>query len=230
LFDHAFQEEFEAMYRDTGAGKDPVPPALLAMVALLQGYEGYEGISDAEAVEMSVVDLRWQLVLDVLDATEPPFSQRALSAFRARFIRHDMDRRLLERTVELSRRTKEFDWKKLPKDLRVAIDSMPLEGAGRVEDTVNLLAHAARKAIECVATLLDKTPGYVALSVRASLFGADNSIKRTLNANWADAEDKARAVRELSDQVDALKAWMNKHLSDLITQPPLSEHLRHPAT
>ena len=30
LFDDAFQEELESMYRDTGAGKDPVAPALLA--------------------------------------------------------------------------------------------------------------------------------------------------------------------------------------------------------
>ena len=104
LFDDEFQDELESMYRDTGAGKEAVPPALLAMVVLLQGYQG---ISDAEAVEMSVVDLRWQLVLDVLGATEPAFSQGALCAFRARLIQHDMDRRLLERTVELARRTKE---------------------------------------------------------------------------------------------------------------------------
>src|SRR6185312_16575733 len=129
LFDDAFQAELEAMYRDTGAGREPVPPAMLAMVAVLQGYHG---TSDAEAVELSVVDLRWPLVLDVLGATEPAFSQGALSGFRARLIQHDMDRRLLERTVELAQRTKGFDWKKLPKDLRVAVDSMPLEGAGRV--------------------------------------------------------------------------------------------------
>jgi len=36
LFDDAFQAELESMYRDTGAGKPAVPPALLAMVTLLQ--------------------------------------------------------------------------------------------------------------------------------------------------------------------------------------------------
>jgi hypothetical protein len=222
LFDSEFQAELESMYRDTGAGKDPVPPALLAMVVLLQGYHG---ISDAEAVEMSVVDLRWQMVLDVLGATEPAFSQGALSAFRARLIHHDMDRRLLERTVDLARRTKEFDWKKLPKDLRVAIDSMPLEGAGRVEDTINLLAHAARKAIACVAALLDQKPSFVAFSARAPLFAAQDSIKRALDVEWADPEEKAGALRELSEQVDALEAWINKHLAKAAEQPPLSEHL-----
>ena len=40
LFDDAFQAELESMYRDTGAGKDPVAPALLAMVVLLQGIPG----------------------------------------------------------------------------------------------------------------------------------------------------------------------------------------------
>ena len=106
LFDDEFQVELESMYRDTGAGKDPVPPALMAMAMLLQGYLGS---SDAEAVELSVVDLRWQMVLGCLGATEPPFSQGALQGFRERLIAHDQDRRLLERNVELAKRTKEFD-------------------------------------------------------------------------------------------------------------------------
>ena len=222
LFNDAFQDELESMYRDTGAGKEPVPPALLGMVVLLQGYHG---ISDAEAVEMSVVDLRWQLVLDVLGATEPAFSQGALSGFRARLIHHDMDRRLLERTVELARRTKEFDWKRLPKDLRVAVDSMPLEGAGRVEDTFNLLAHTARKAIACVGALLDRSSGFVAYSGRAPLLAADHSIKRALDTEWSDPEKKAEALRDLIEQVDSLEAWIRKQLPEQVEQPPLSEHL-----
>src|SRR5207244_401265 len=94
----------------------------------------YTGASDAEAVELTVVDLRWQMVLGRLGDTEPAFSQGALQAFRERLIRSDMDVRLLERTVALAGDTKAFDPKKLPKTLRVAIDSAPLEGAGRVED------------------------------------------------------------------------------------------------
>jgi hypothetical protein len=122
LFDDKFQTELESMYRNTGAGTEPLSPALLAMVVLLQSYLG---TSDAEAVELAVVDLRWQMVLGCLGATDPPFSQGALPAFRERLIANDMDRRLLERTVELAKATKEFDWKKLPKTLRVAIDSAP---------------------------------------------------------------------------------------------------------
>jgi hypothetical protein len=31
-----FQLELEGMYREAGAGKDPLPPALMAMAVLLQ--------------------------------------------------------------------------------------------------------------------------------------------------------------------------------------------------
>jgi Transposase DDE domain/Transposase domain (DUF772) len=222
LFDDEFQAELESMYRDTGAGKDPVAPALLAMALLLQAYHG---MSDAEAVEMTVVDLRWQLVLDCLGTSAPAFSQGALCDFRARLQAHDMDRRLLERTTELARRTKAFDWKKLPKTLRVAIDSMPLEGAGRVEDTMNLLAHAARKALGCVADLLERPAEQIAKAAGAPLFSTGQSIKRAIDVEWSDPEQKAWALRALVEQLDALDAWIREHLPDEIDTPPLAEHL-----
>ena len=140
LFDAPFQEELASMYRTTGAGKDALPPAMMAMATLVQGYLG---ISDAEMIELTVVDLRVQMVLGCLGAEQPAFSQGALQEFRERLIAADLDRRMLERTVELAKQTKGFDYRKLPKTLRVAIDSSPLEGTGRVEDTYNLLAHAA---------------------------------------------------------------------------------------
>src|SRR5437867_311896 len=129
LFDDAFQDELASMYRTTGAGKDALPPAMMAMAMLVQGYLG---ISDAEMIELTVIDLRVQLVLGCLGAEEPPFSQGALQEFRERLIAADLDRRVLERTVDLAKRTKAFDHRKLPKTLRVAIDSSPLgRGTGR---------------------------------------------------------------------------------------------------
>ena len=57
LFDDAFQSELGEMYRTSGEGRPPVAPALLAMVLLLQAYAG---ASDAQAVELAIVDARWQ--------------------------------------------------------------------------------------------------------------------------------------------------------------------------
>ncbi len=72
---------------------------------------------------MSATDRCWRVVLGT--------PQGGLQQFRGRLIRQDMDRRLLERTVEVAKRTKAFDWKKLPATLCLAVDSRPLEGAGR---------------------------------------------------------------------------------------------------
>ena len=181
LFDRAFQAELEGMYRTSGEGKEPVAPALLAMVLLLQAYMR---ASDAQAVELAIVDARWQMVLGVLGDDEAPFSQGALPAFRQRLIAHDMDRRLLERTIELARESGGFDWKKLPKDLRIAVDSRPLEGAGRVEDTFNLLAHAARNVLVCAARLADLKPDEAAeiatLVRRSSVNGTTLRVVRGL--------------------------------------------------
>jgi Transposase DDE domain/Transposase domain (DUF772) len=221
IFDDAFQVELESMYRDSGAGKPPKAPALMAMAVLMQGYHG---VSDAEAVELTMLDLRWQMVLDCLGSTEPAFGQGPLCDFRERLIRTDMDRRLLERTVEVARRTKEFDWRKLPKTLRLAIDSSPLVGAGRVEDTVNLLAHAGRKIVTCIAKLVGLPEQQVCLEAGIPLL-AEGSIKKALDYTWTDAEDKAEAVSRLVGQLAALERWINRRLPEATATPPLKEHL-----
>ncbi len=221
LFDDSFQAELETMYRGTGAGSDPRPPAQVAMALLLQGYLG---LSDADAVEAAVMDLRWQMVLGCLGATEPPFSQGGLQTFRERLIAHDMDRRLLERTVELAKGTKEFDWKKLPKTLRVAIDSAPLEGAGRVEDTLNLLAHAAHKVVECAAGLLGWKQERVCREARSTLLLAP-SVKAALDRDWSDPLQKASAVKALVIELENLKDWLAANLAQEMKRPPLSDDL-----
>ncbi len=221
IFSDEFQAELEAMYRGTGAGKEPVPPALLAMALVLQGYLG---MSDSDAVEATVLDLRWQLVLDCLGADEPAFSQGALQAFRERLIAHDMDRRLLERTIELARSTNEFDWKKLPKTLRVAIDSSPLEGAGRVEDTINLLAHAGRKVVECAADLLAWPVERVCREARIPLL-LETSVKKALDLDWSDPAQKASAVKSLAMQLENLKDWIGSQLAAEMKKPPLKDEI-----
>ena len=221
LFDDEFQVGLAGMYRNTGAGKPPVPPALLAMASLLQCYLQ---VSDAEAVEMTVVDLRWQMVLDHLGEQSPAFSQGALREFRERLIRTDMDRRLLERTAEFARRTKAFDWRKLPKDLRVAVDSSPLEGSGRVEDTINLLGHAARKVVECAAELLGWDADRVAREAGIPVL-LEPSVKKGLDRVWGTEAAMNDAVSTLVKQLDSLEAWLKTRLADEVERPPLQEHV-----
>jgi IS5 family transposase len=220
LFDDAFQSELATMYRDTGAGKSPVPPALMAMATLVQAYLG---VSDAEMVELTVVDLRVQMTLDRLGADTPAFSQGALVDFRDRLIAADMDRRLLERTVELARETGGFDARKLPSSLRLAVDSSPFEGAGRVEDTFNLLGHAARKLVRCVARLLRWRPTTVAERAGTEVLLMP-SIKAALDVDWFDPKEKARALGMLVEQLDDLELWIERHVPEH-AQAELAPHL-----
>ncbi|MRG90430.1 IS1182 family transposase [Polyangium spumosum] len=221
LFDEAFQDELAAMYRDTGEGKMPVPPALLCMVLLLQAYTG---ASDAEAIDSMVDDRRWQLVLGMLGSKKPAFAQGTLQSFRERLIRHDMDLRLLERTVELAKKTKGFDWKKLPKSLRIGVDSRPLEGAGRVEDTFNLLGRATAKLLSAAAMMLGRRAEEIAACAGAPVFLA-SSIKTGLDIDWTDPEQKADAIGELVRQIDAIEAWIRAQVGEAAEEPPLKDLL-----
>src|SRR6266481_7625283 len=140
LFDEQFQAELAEAYVDSPKGQPPVPPARLALATIVQAYAG---VSDDEVIEATVMDRRWQLVLDCLDADRAPFSKGTLVAFRQRLIEAQLDRRLIERTIEIASQSQGFG----PRALRAALDSSPLWGAGRVEDTYNLVGHALKKVM-----------------------------------------------------------------------------------
>jgi hypothetical protein len=217
LFDESFQDQLESMYRTTGAGEPPHPPALMAMVTLLQGYVG---ASDAEAVELSVVDLRWQMVLGCLGADIPPFSQGALQVFRERMVAHEMDRALLERTVMLVRSgaLTEGEGRAVSKALRVAIDSRPLVGAGRVEDTINLLGHAARSIVRVVSKITERDPEEICRAAGIPLLLAP-SIKAGLDIDWSDSKQKAMAIEMVERQVSSLQKWVDRHMDNVVEKP-----------
>ena len=214
LFDESFQREFLATYPERKSGKKPVAPALLAMVTVLQAALH---VSDEDAVEFAVMERRWQMVLGTLGEDEPPFSQGSLVNFRARMIAHDLDRRLLERTVELAKQTRGFG----ATALRAAFDSSPLFGAGRVEDTFNLIGHAVRDVLETIALREGKSRDEVAVQAGIPLLtGA--SIKAALDIDWEDRAQKAGALERLVAQVRALQAFLEREHQQTLTEPPLS--------
>jgi hypothetical protein len=144
VLDEGFQQELANLYRKTERGRPPVAPAMLALALIL---EAYTGVSDDEVIEATVMDRRWQLVMDCVDTEEAPFSKGTLVAFRKLLIEGQMDRRLIERTIEIANQSQAFG----PRPLRAALDSSPLWGAGRVEDTYNLIGHALKKVMQVVA-------------------------------------------------------------------------------
>jgi Transposase domain (DUF772) len=190
LFSEEFQAELAGVYADSAKGQPPVAPAQLALALIVQAYTG---ASDDEVIEATVMDRRWQLVLDCLDAEQPPFSKGTLFNFRTRLIEANLDRRLVEATVALAASPA------AGRQLRAALDSSPLWGAGRVEDTYNLMGHALRKALGVIARQQGwgLAEGTVALAEQAGagVLGA-SSLKAALDTDWDDlaARDDALGV------------------------------------
>src|SRR5512134_3770750 len=160
LLNADFQETLAQSYRADPGGPAPVEAGLLALATLLQAYCH---VGDRDSVELTVMDKRWQMVLDCLGAEQPPFSQSTLWNFRMRLMAHNLDKILLERTVTLAEQTGGFG----ARQLRAALDSTPLFGAGRVEDTLNLLGHALRKAVGLAAK--ERVTSAEAIMVEAGL-------------------------------------------------------------
>jgi hypothetical protein len=123
-------------------GQPPVAPAQLGLALIVQASTG---ASDDEVIKAQGMDRRWQLVPDCLDAQQPPVATGRWCTFRTRLIGADLDRRLVEPTVALAASPG------AGRQLRAALACGLLWGAGRVEDTINLVGHALRKALGVLA-------------------------------------------------------------------------------
>ena len=204
LFDEEFQAELAQVYVDSPKGQPPVPPAQLALATVLQAYAG---VSDDEVIEATVMDRRWQLVLDCMDAGRAPFSKGTLVGFRGRLIEADLDRRLVERTVALAARTGGFG----ARALRAALDSSPLWGSGRVEDTINLMGHALRKALGVIAVSQGRgqAAGTAVVAAQAGVPElAASSLKAALDRDWDDPAARAVALAQVLGFLDQVEAFV----------------------
>lgn len=216
LFDEAFQSELAQAY-GKARGTEALPPALLAMVTLLQAYDR---VSDAEAVVTAEMDQRWQLVLGCLGGEKAPFSQGVLVSFRERMVEHDIDRKLLDRTVALAKETGLFGWQ----HLKAMLDSSPLLGAGRVEDTWNLIGRALDTVVQCAAAGLS-IPRQRILDQAGLKLLSGPSLKATLDIDWDDPAQQAEALRRLLAEVEALRKWVDQHAEKQAMEGPLKAAL-----
>ena len=214
LFDDEFQRELANIYEDSPKGHPPVPPAKLALVTILQAYTG---ASDDEAIESLLMDRRWQLVLDCLDCEKAPLGKGTLIRFRKAMIKRRLDRRLIERTVELAKQTKQFG----AANLRAALDSSPLWGAAKVEDTINLLGHALRKALGVIACQQGRELTAIATEAKAEILSG-SSLKAALDANWDQPDERSKALSKVLKALDAVEEWVGQlpqaNLPDSVTK------------
>ena len=215
LLDADFQHALAQSYSADPGGQAPVEAGVLALATLLQAYCH---VGDRDAVELTVMDKRWQMVLGCLGAEQPPFSQGTLCNFRMRRIAHNLDKTLRDRTVALAEKTGGFG----ARQLRAALDSTPLFGAGRVEDTLNLLGHALRKAVGLAAEAL-ATSAEVIMEEAGLMLVGHSSLTAALALDGGEPTARERALHLGLAEVERWKSWLEQQQRLAAQEPPMKE-------
>src|SRR5437899_10564528 len=135
-----------------------------------------------------------------------------------RLITHNLDKTLLERTVALAEHTGGFG----ARQLRAVLDSTPLFGAGRVEDTLNLLGHALRKAADLAAQELGTSAPAVVAAAGLTLVG-HSSLKAALDLDWGEPGARAHALGLVLEEVARWHNWLEQQHTLAAQAPPIQE-------
>jgi hypothetical protein len=101
------------------------------------------------------------------------------------------------------------------RQLRAALDSSLLWGAGRAEDSYNRLGHALRKAMGVIARQQGRELPAVVNEVGASLVRG-SSLKAVLDLDWDEPTAWQQALTIVLDALNAVDHW-------LATQPASAE-------
>ena len=114
-----------------------------------------------------------------------------------------MHRRLIERTIEVASQSQAFG----SRSLRAALDSSPLWGAGRVEDTSNLVGHALKLVMRAVADQQGRELAEVAHEAGAELVGG-TSLKAALERDWDQLGQREEALGLVLKVLQTLESWV----------------------
>ena len=174
----------------------------------------------AEMIELTVLDLRVQMVLGCLSAEEPPFSQGALQECRERLIAAELDGvcsngpwnwRSGRRRLTIASCPRRCEWR----SIRVR-----LEGAGRVEH-IQLAGPRGTQCGELYGRLarVDRGPGLTS-GGHSPAPGVEYQARARHRLERGRREDGG--AHDLSRQLDSLQSWLAQQLPRR-SQPPLKE-------
>ena len=83
-------------------------------------------------------------------------------------------------------------------------------GAGRVEDTYNLLGHALRKALGVIARQQGRGLAEVAGEAGVPLLSGGQSLKAALDCNWDDPTERTAALGQVVAALGAVETWLDQ--------------------
>ena len=196
-------DDLKDMY-DPGNGRPSLPPSLLSGVLLLQFHDD---VSDEEAVQRVMFDLRWQVALN-LPTDFPGFDPSSLTYFRQRLIEHKQERYAFDRFVKVGR---EAGF--IPDRVTLLTDTTRTQGAGAVMDTYTLLRKGIRKLL--------KQCGYAAAAKQRGLSPATQRLiatyveqDRKAKLDWTDPQQRVAQLKVLCQDAEAALELATAQIDD----------------
>ena len=185
-------EDLQMMYCPDN-GRPSLPPSLMCGVTLLQFYDD---VSDREAVQRVLYDLRWKVALN-LPLDYAGFDPSSLCNYRRRLLENGQERYAFSRFIALGR---EAGF--IPDRVTLLTDTTDAKGAGAVQDTYTLLRKGIRKLLKAAGYHLSgKRQG---LTPQARLLVeryADRGGKADID--WADPQQRAAQLTVLAEDAEA---------------------------
>ncbi len=196
-------DDLKGMY-DPGNGRPSIPPSLMSGVLLLQFHDD---VSDEEAVQRLMFDLRWQVALN-LPTDFAGFDPSSLTYFRQRLIEHKKERYAFDRFVQVGRAAG-F----IPDRVTVLTDTTRTKGAGAVMDTYTLLRKGIRKLL--------KQCGYAAAAKQRGLSPETQRLiatyveqNRKAKIDWTDPQQRVAQLKVLFQDAEAALELATEHMDD----------------
>ena len=191
--DVLFRDEDLAMMYCPDNGRPSLPPSLMSGVTLLQFYDD---VSDREAVQRLLYDLRWKVALNVpLDYAG--FDASSLCNFRKRLLENGQERYAFSRFIAVGR---EAGF--VPDRVTLLTDTTNVKGAGAVQDTYTLLRKGIRKLLKAAGFHLPgKRQGFSPQTEVLVERYLDRDGKADID--WADPQQRAAQLRVLVEDTEA---------------------------
>jgi hypothetical protein len=177
-------------------GNEAWCPVLKTKLVLIQRFHGWD---DRETVQRATTDLQVKACLG-LGVDEPGPSQPTLVRHRQRMEEQKLHEVYMGRFVELVKALELVDI-----DEPVAMDTVPIDGAGQTLDTFNLLAAGIRKGLQRLARVLQRPVEEVAAEMSLTAY-LSRSIKGSAGIDWSSEAERRGFLQQLVDDARHLQA------------------------
>lgn len=185
-------------------GRPGLPPSFMSAVLLLQFYDD---VSDREAVERVIYDLRWKVALDVPLDFEG-FHPTSLSQYRKRLLRNGEQRYAFDRFIDAAR---EAGF--IPESVTMLSDTTNVKGAGALQDAFTLLRKGVRKLLKELGYAVPGKRRGLSKQVR-ELIETYVDQDRKASIDWSDPKARAEHLKDLVADVRAALALAAEHPDD----------------